>query len=216
MITRDRKGRFLKGSRKSSRSFGKGDSHTEKSKRKMSESSRGQKAWNKGLVGFFKHSKEFRLKLSKKYKGIPKPKMWLEEMKENPNFCMRGKTHSLDTKKKMSATRQNIDIKDWKGFTTSEKEKYDRRFNNKFKKIIKERDNNSCIFCKKEKLVVHHIDYNKKNTTPLNCLTLCTSHNIIVNSRRDLWKKLFRRYLELFHYNNCIKILDDGVEYRGN
>lgn len=62
----------------------------------------------------------------------------------------------------------------WKGGISFEP--YDLRWNVAFKKKIKNRDGNKCVECLKEgKLAVHHIDYNKLNSVPSNCISLCFS-----------------------------------------
>lgn len=61
-----------------------------------------------------------------------------------------------------------------------------------FKSDIKTRDNFVCqnpdCWETSNKLVIHHIDYNKKNCNPNNLITLCNSCNSRANSNRD-WHK---------------------------
>lgn len=52
---------------------------------------------------------------------------------------------------------------------------YSLEWGRSFKKKIITRDNGICAICNKTGNVVHHIDCNKKNTTPKNCITLCRS-----------------------------------------
>ena len=58
-----------------------------------------------------------------------------------------------------------------------------------FKDLIKERDNYVCQNpdCRNnsKRLCVHHIDYNKKNCTTNNLITLCTSCNTRANYDRE-------------------------------
>lgn len=65
-----------------------GHTHTEETKRKMSESRMGLVPWNKGKTGLQKMCKEEKLLRSKKYTG-----------EGNPFY---GKTHTKETKKKLS------------------------------------------------------------------------------------------------------------------
>jgi hypothetical protein len=67
-----------------------------------------------------------------------------------------------------------------------------------FRETIRERDNHTCQKCFKttnnnrnKKLCVHHIDYNKKNCSPINLITLCTSCNCKVNTKRKYWTEFF-------------------------
>ena len=71
-----------------------------------------------------------------------------------------------------------------------------------FKEIIKDRDGNKCLNpeCSSGKLLsVHHINYNKKNCSKENLITVCRSCNSKANSNRK-WHKswyqaiLHRRY----------------------
>lgn len=78
----------------------------------------------------------------------------------------------------------------WRGGISLEP--YSFEFQNSLKQQIKERDNYTCQKCgNKEKLVVHHIDYNKKNCSLNNLLTLCNVCNSTVNNGRDFWKGYF-------------------------
>lgn len=69
-----------------------------------------------------------------------------------------------------------------------------------YKEGIKARDgyecknpecNGSC-----DSLVVHHVDYEKKNCHPGNLLTLCISCNARANFNREYWQELFTGILE--------------------
>jgi hypothetical protein len=69
-----------------------------------------------------------------------------------------------------------------------------------FKQDMRERDNNQCQnpHCSgkfKNRLTIHHIDYNKKNCHPNNLITLCRSCNAKANYNRE-WHKEF--------YNNIV------------
>lgn len=59
-----------------------------------------------------------------------------------------------------------------------------------YKKDIRERDNNKCLnpyCCSKNPndLTIHHIDYNKKNCSPYNLVTVCRSCNGMANKDRE-------------------------------
>lgn len=58
-----------------------------------------------------------------------------------------------------------------------------------YKEDIKARDGYKCVnpHCGKEnrRLVIHHIDYNKKNCEPKNLVTICNSCNVKANYDRD-------------------------------
>lgn len=156
-------------------------------------------------------SKETKDKISKSHKGMKhtletRKKMMERTGDKNP---MYGKTPSEKTRQKVSATKQGIPLEEWKKFTSFEPYTYD--FNIHFKEKIRERDNYSCQLCNifeedhlklhKKKLSIHHIDYNKLNSFPQNCITLCMRCNILVNKDREIWIKHFQELLKkLYNY----------------
>jgi len=70
-------------------------------------------------------------------------------------------------------------------------------FNGKLKEKIRQRDNYTCQLCGItecdciEKLSIHHIDYDKKNSSESNLVSLCRSCNGKVNTNRDTWTNYF-------------------------
>lgn len=77
---------------------------------------------------------------------------------------------------------------------------YSEYFDKAFKRRIIKRDGNKCQLCPRtDDLTVHHIDYNKKNTSDENCITLCRGCNSRVNekSKRKYYQEYFRK---LIHY----------------
>jgi len=83
----------------------------------------------------------------------------------------------------------------WKGGISFEK--YTIEFNERLKRKIRERDNYTCQICGihenelNQSLCVHHIDYNKYNSSPDNLISLCGSCHGITNFNRDYWTKYF-------------------------
>lgn len=81
---------------------------------------------------------------------------------------------------------------------------YPPEFNDFFKLKIRERDKYECAIChvpEKElsrRLDIHHIDYNKRNTTTPNCISLCRHCHDMIHfectwKERVQWKyKLWR------------------------
>ena len=62
------------------------------------------------------------------------------------------------------------------------------------KRAIKERDKYICQICgEQEDLVVHHIDYDKKNCSPDNLITLCRRCHTKTNYNREKWEKYFKK-----------------------
>lgn len=68
----------------------------------------------------------------------------------------------------------------------------------KLKEKIRKRDGYECIECNEQKkiLVVHHIDYNKKNNKEENLITLCRRCHGKTNYKREDWTKYFRKALK--------------------
>lgn len=84
----------------------------------------------------------------------------------------------------------------WKGGISFED--YDLNFNDKLKRLIRERDNYTCQLCLSPQydiaFDVHHIDYNKKNSIIDNLITLCHRCHTKTNGNR---RKEYERYLKL-------------------
>ena len=70
-------------------------------------------------------------------------------------------------------------------------------FNEKLKERIRRRDSYICQLCGKmefevkDKLRVHHIDYDKQNSNLNNLISLCNSCNTRVNFNRIFWQGFF-------------------------
>ena len=110
---------------------------------------------------------------------LGKKRIFSEEIKKNmaKSNGMRGKIHSDETKTKL---RKYVREKasQWQGGKSFEP--YGLAFNKKFKNKIRKRDDFKCVLCdktekeNKQRLHVHHIDYNKKNNDMSNCISLCS------------------------------------------
>ena len=109
---------------------------------------------------------------------------------------------SLVVKQKISKAKKGIPSlnqrgeKHWNWQGGKSFEPYGIEFNKELKEEIKERDNYTCQLCnEKEKLVIHHIDYCKKNNKKDNLITLCRRCNTIVNKDRIDWMHFFKEKL---------------------
>jgi len=163
-----------------------GKHHSEESKKKNSESHQGRC-----------HSEKTKQKLSKAHLGKRHSKEDLWKMSEallgekNPMF---GKHHSEETKRKQSEAERGEKASNWQGGISFLP--YSFEFNRSLKRLIKQRDNKQCQnpYCEKKSfcLTVHHIDYNKGNSYPLNLITLCRSCNGQANFRRREWEVLYQ------------------------
>ena len=98
---------------------------------------------------------------------------------------------------------------------------YASSFTKKLKQTIIKRDKNSCGICGRIveqnfhgysfNLVIHHIDYDKKNSSNNNLITLCKSCHAKTCFNRDYYKKLFedlicKKYIEIHNGTKILKI----------
>ena len=117
-----------------------------------------------------------------------------------------GKIVSKATKQLISVANIGNLNPNWKGGIS--KEPYCQEWGKWLKEEIKERDNFQCKNpgCDKEitktnLLCTHHIDYNKKNCSCDNLITLCKGCNSKANFNREYWKNL---YSELSKTKNMV------------
>lgn len=127
------------------------------------------------------------------------------------NNPFRGKHHSAETLKKIS--RENSPH--WRGGIAFEP--YTSDFNFRFKEFIRERDNRCCLVCNApeealdRQLSVHHIDYDKNNSIPQNCVSLCRICHTSTNVNREHWKKFFQSLLTekySYIYENGVPVME--------
>lgn len=107
-------------------------------------------------------------------------------------------------------------------------EPYGVNFNKNLKEKIKERDNFTCQECSliiignrriknnpsENWLVIHHIDYNKKNNLEFNLITLCSKCHLKTNYNREHWKNYFNMKIfikELFNPQNLLIFQDNKI-----
>ena len=174
-----------------------------KAKKKESDKKYSKKNKEKIKVRRKKYQQRPEIKAkAKKYQQRPEVKAKARE-KENKRRKKLGlpsvhKMGSEEYKKQISATQQGIDIEDWNGFS---KKQYDQNWTLEFRRAIRKRDNQVCMLCgiHREKLTkaldVHHIDYNKLNTTKENCVSLCCSCHSKTQTNREEWKRFFQSLL---------------------
>jgi hypothetical protein len=127
-----------------------------------------------------------------------------------------GRKHTKETRKKMSrsrlgdknpmfgTSRRGKDNPNWKGGIQNDE--YCIVFSDQeWRTYIYERDNYTCQHCgcteqlslkvHDRKLVIHHVDYNKKNCVPCNCITVCSRCNTIANGHRWMWALIYQKKL---------------------
>lgn len=103
-----------------------------------------------------------------------------------------------------SITRNGENCQCWRGGISFED--YDIGFNLRLKEFIRNRDNRKCQHCGRDeklfdyRLVVHHIDYDKKNSSPDNLISLCRNCHVATNHYREKWIKYFTDRKEVYGY----------------
>ncbi len=118
-----------------------------------------------------------------------------EEHKKKIGRASRGRTHTEETKRKMSLAHQGEKCHLWKGGISFEP--YGLEFDENLKEVIRNRDRRKCQMCEKtelennKKLDCHHIDYNKKNNDPQNLISLCRRCHLKTNHNREYWITYF-------------------------
>lgn len=163
-------------------------------RKKISEANKGKHYRN--------HSIETRQKMSKSHMG----KVHSEETKRKQSEVKKGTTHSNYVKKKISKNHADVSGDKNPMFGISGKkapawlgglsfEPYSHNFNNQLKYNIRKRDNFTCQRCDKKENDnahnCHHINYDKKNSSPRNLITLCDSCHSRTNSNREYWQDYF-------------------------
>ena len=146
-----------------------GKSHSEESKKKMSESMKGKASWNKGtnfsgMLGKH-HSKATRLKMSEAQKG--------KRMGEKSSNWQGGKS---------------FDPYD-KTFNNKFKRAIRKRDNQICMLCGIHREKTKFAFD------IHHINYDKRLSIPQNCISLCKSCHMKTGYNREEWKYFFKSLL---------------------
>jgi len=160
---------------------------SEETKKKMSKSLKGRKSWNEG-----KHISE-------------KTKKKISEAQKGEKSHMYGKHHTIETRRKISKShilKSLTGAKNGRWLGGISFDPYTPDFNGNFKRKIRERDNYCCMICGKsqkelkKQLAIHHIDYNKLNSFPQNCVSLCFSCHSKTNINRTQWTAFFQTLLK--------------------
>lgn len=152
-------------------------------------------------------SEEHKKNLSLMGKGKKKSKEQIIKMKEYAIKNLLGKTYeeifgkekAKEMKQKLSENNKLEKNANWRGGLSFES--YGISFNNKFKRLIRKRDNQVCMLCGihreklRRELDIHHINYDKKLSTQQNCISLCISCHMKTNFNRKHWIKFFQSLL---------------------
>ena len=198
--------------------------HSEESKRNISEKRKGNPSPRKGV----RLSEEIKRKISLAQKGKKlseehkqKIRNTTKETYKNPEIRKKcGNPNQVISKKHREAVRrfmvqawQNPEFRkgligenanNWKGGVTFEP--YGREFNRLLKERIYKRDNYTCqnpdCEIPGKRLNVHHIDYNKQNNSELNLITLCCKCHCAANWNRENWIIFYQNIIEQKYAEN--------------
>ena len=182
---------------------------SEETKQKMRISIK--KAHNRKGKDYISQEGKSRLKL------FVKGHIVTEEAKNKSRELHKGKHYSPETELKQGQWALDKHPH-WQGGKSFEPYTID--FNLSFKESIRERDNRCCVLCNRPqeelgyKLIVHHVDYNKKNSFPQNCISLCRICHIRTNYNRLQWlgffQSLFKERYD-YKYTQDQKIIIDFI-----
>jgi hypothetical protein len=114
--------------------------------------------------------------------------------------------NSPEWREKISIASSGENNGNWRGGIS--KDPYCFEFTKELKDFIKERDGYICqnIYCYSDSsiLVVHHINYDKKDCTPENLITLCNSCNGRANRRRRNKLRFYKRIINYGFNQNTL------------
>jgi len=165
-VTKKARAKMSKIRKKNPNRYWLGKKMSEEHKRKNSAGHKGQTAWNKG----------------KKSDTIP----W--------NKGLRGTfKHSKEARMKIGAACTGTKHYNWQGGKSLEPYTVD--WTRTLRRSIRERDEYTCQLCGRHQedkaFCVHHIDYDKKNCSPSNLITLCVHCHNKTNTNRNYWTEYF-------------------------
>ena len=185
-----------------------GRTHSNESKKKMSLAHKGCTPWNKGLSkSTDKRVARYAKTQSKKYRGIRRsPRTEIKkgqrlspatEFKRGNVPFFKGKKMSSVMRRKLSVAHIGVQAKEkhpnWKGGRSYEP--YSPSFDKDIKITIREVDGFTCQergisedMCNVD-LTVHHIDYNKNNSSVYNLISLCQKCHGKSGFSREYWQE---------------------------
>jgi len=147
---------------------------------------------NKNCLGH-KPLAETRAKISAILKGhVVSP-----ETRAKIGAASKGKIPSLETRAKMSAARKGFRHPAWLGGIS--REPYGWEWNAELREEVRRRDGYKCMLCGvpqaecEKALDVHHGNYDKKDSDPVNLVSLCQSCHARTNVRREYWTAFFKK-----------------------
>ncbi len=155
----------------------------------QTEFKKGLIPWHKGKSGVYSKETLEKMRLKKLGKKLS------EEHRLKMGLARMGHKVSEETRFKISKSNRGENHWNWMGGKSQE---YPLGWNRTFREQIRQRDNYKCQICScpetecRNKLSVHHIDYNKNNLDIKNLISLCHSCHTKTNSKRVYWLSYFK------------------------
>ena len=121
----------------------------------------------------------------------PKVRQKLSEVGSGERHINWGKHLSIETRQKISESLSGEKSPFWRGGISFLP--YPPTFNAELKAAIRERDAHTCRICGEKPVKgIHHIDYDKANTSPSNLIILCPPCHGKTNYRRAYWVEVLK------------------------
>jgi hypothetical protein len=152
-----------------------------------------RKCYGKSITGDKSH---FWKNIPNRFCIMCNKKLTRRQILSNQIFCSRVCFFEHATKNKTFVGKGNHAWQGGKSF-----EMYPQEFNKQLKEEIRDRDERKCQVCGAPeiecitKLHIHHLDYNKKNNSEVNLISLCNRCHIKTNGNREYWEKYFTKLM---------------------
>lgn len=138
-------------------------------------------------------------KVSERYQSMSEEKK--KEWGRRVSGALKGKKRkpfTVEHRKNIGEAKKGEKSPNWQGGKSFEP--YGIEFNEELRERIRERDNYACQVCgkvqRKRKFSVHHIDYDKKNNSMRNLVTLCRSCHGKTSCKRESWQLFFENEIK--------------------
>ena len=138
----------------------------------------------------------------------------------NPFF---GKSHSPETRQKISESHKGEKCVAWRGGISFEP--YCPKFDRKFKERVRAFFGSTCMNCGKtiqengKRLTVHHVNYDKmmccNDVKPL-FASICGSCNSKANGDRQYWEEYYTKIINDKYGGKCYFTEEEMIEYKKN
>jgi len=141
-----------------------------------------------------------------------------EECRKKIGVANKGKKHSPETCARIAAAKRGARNPSWKGGIAHLP--YAFSFTPALREEIRRRDAHKCQICGVPQiecdctLHIHHADYNKSNSDPVNLVTLCSHCHARTSGNRRYWTLFFQKLLldRMVGFQLPLPFLEDTCE----